>query len=200
MRGKIYLIGGGEIGKGETEVIDRYILDNSTKKEGKIVFIGAAASDSEGYFRVFSKVYGDGAVFLKSDFSAGRFRAIISSAKIVYLGGGVTELLMRKLLEWGAREVFLTALMKGVDFVGMSAGAYVLCDGYVDETGDELKVSEGLGIVPGVVQAHVDEEKVELSKTIVKTDFYPLKEGEAVVFDGDGDIRKIKNLKLLEKM
>ena len=53
---KVFLIGGGEIISRETEEIDRAALA-ARKKSGAIVFVGAAANDSESYYECFKNYY-----------------------------------------------------------------------------------------------------------------------------------------------
>jgi peptidase E len=143
MTGYVYLLGGGEIGNNETKIIDDFILSN-TKIEGNIVFIGAASADSNGYFETFKKVYGDNnTVFITAQFSRDEFSNAILKSRIVYLGGGSTELLQAQLKKWDAHKVFINALKGGTDLVGMSAGAYILSKYYIHEENDTFKVKKG---------------------------------------------------------
>lgn len=169
MAGDIYLLGGGEIKDGETCKIDYYILDHA-KKVGTIAFIGAASGDAVGYFEAVKEVYsrdGDETVFVTSDFSEDEFRDAIVGAKIVYIGGGVTERLMKKLKDWKAKEVFVEALENGTDLVGLSAGMYVLSEYYIHDEEDGFEVREGLGLVPVVALAHSTLEKEQRARGLI---------------------------------
>lgn len=105
---KIFLIGGGEISERETEAIDCKALA-SRKKTGAIVFIGAEAGDSEGYYECFRKYYASlcndkDFIMLKSTISAKEAKKALLDASFVYLGGGKTEVLYDTLQKWGAKN------------------------------------------------------------------------------------------------
>ena len=162
MIGNVYLLGGGEIDKNETELIDAFVLSH-TKKDGDIIFVGAASGDDEEYFESFKKVYNDGSkiVFLTSGSTNNDFTIAIANAKIVYLGGGSTEVLQHQLDKWGAKSTFVKALRNGTDFVGMSAGAYVLSQYYIHKENESYEIRSGLGLVSIVTQVHstIKQEK-----------------------------------------
>ena len=60
---KIVAIGGGEIGRPgfpiETTEIDKEIIKLTSKKNPKVLFIPTASSDSESYYKIVKKYFGD---------------------------------------------------------------------------------------------------------------------------------------------
>ena len=57
--GKIVAIGGGELRQGETEIIDKFIVELSNKKNPKLLFIPTASYDAEGYIELVKERFGD---------------------------------------------------------------------------------------------------------------------------------------------
>lgn len=206
MLGSVYLLGGGEIGRGETRLIDDYILSH-VKRAGDIVFIGAASGDSQEYFETFKKVYNDGSktIFLTSDQGKNEFLNYVKNAKIIYLGGGDTETLKNQLIEWDAKKVFIEALKNNTDIVGISAGAYVLSKYYTHEENGNIDINEGLGFAPFVIQVHSTPTKEKAALSVLKpieqkTPFIAISDRSALVVDinkttsiGDGYISRYDN-------
>src|SRR6476660_7785747 len=98
----IVAIGGGKIATRQTLPIDREIIRLSKKKNPKLLFIPTASSHSEIYWRQVQKYFGDfleykaDVLFLmKEKPSRKTVRAKISTADIIYVGGGNTLQMMR---------------------------------------------------------------------------------------------------------
>lgn len=155
---KIFLIGGGEISERETEAIDRKALA-SREKTGVIVFIGAAAGDSEGYYECFKKYYSSlcndkSFVMLKSTVSAKEAKKTLLDASFVYLGGGKTEALYDTLQKWGGKELLEEASKTGVILAGISAGAYVLAKGWRHFEDGKIETGPGFGLANVIIECH----------------------------------------------
>ena len=58
---KLVLIGGGDVGRGntsyETDVIDRKIVELTNKANPNFLFIGLASSFSDSYYDTMKKIY-----------------------------------------------------------------------------------------------------------------------------------------------
>ena len=98
----IVAIGGGKIATRQTLPIDREIIRLSQKKPPRLLFIPIASSDSEIYWRKVRVYFGDflkcktDVLFLmKEKPSRQQIRSKISSADIIYVGGGNTLQMMR---------------------------------------------------------------------------------------------------------
>lgn len=203
MYGNIYLLGGGEIGNGETKLVDDFILTHS-KKDGVVLFIGVASGDSEGYFETFKKVYGinNKTIFITAKYNEQEFAKAVNEAKIIYLGGGSTELLLNQLKKWNASKILTDAIKNGTDVVGMSAGAYVLAKKYLHEENNNLEIREGLGLISATVLVHSTVKKEDKSLKIVElmdadNSFVAISERSALVVSdkktisiGDGTITR----------
>ena len=55
--GKVVAIGGGELRKGETYILDKYIVELSGKKEPKLLFIPTASQDAINTASKFTKIF-----------------------------------------------------------------------------------------------------------------------------------------------
>ena len=168
---KIFLIGGGEISERETEAIDRETLA-SRKKTGTIVFIGAAAGDSEGYYECFKKYYSSlcndkDFVMLKSTTSVKEAKKTLLDASLVYLGGGKTETLYDTLQNWGGKELLEEVSKAGVILAGISAGAYVLAKEWRHFEDREVKTGPGFGLANVVIECHstINSRKIIAEQT-----------------------------------
>ena len=97
---KYILIGGGEIGRGntpyETKEIDEEIVKLSNKEHPNFLFIGLASSHSDSYYDQIKKIYKDlgcETVYLKKSNVINNPNIVenkINSADIIYIGGGDT--------------------------------------------------------------------------------------------------------------
>src|SRR6478672_11558140 len=98
----IVAIGGGKIATRQTLPIDREIVRLSNKKDPNLLFIPTASSDSEIYWKQVREYFGGflkcktGVLFLMTDKpSREQIRRKITSADIIYVGGGNTLQMMR---------------------------------------------------------------------------------------------------------
>ena len=126
----IVAIGGGKIGTRETLPIDREIIRLSNKKNPKFLFIPTARSDSEIYWKRVRKYFGDflkcktEVLFLiKEKPSRKQIRSKISSADIIYVGGGNTLQMMRIWRRLGVDKLLIAAYEMGTVLAGISAGS-----------------------------------------------------------------------------
>ena len=157
---KLVLIGGGEIGKGqtsyETENIDKEIVKMSEKENPNLLFIGLASSYSDSYYDLIKKIYknlGCECAYLKKKNVINNPDIVknkILNADIIYIGGGDTIKLMEVVKEY---EIDKEAYEKGTVLVGISAGGILLSkEGYSDSLilrgeSDKYAFIDGLGFV-----------------------------------------------------
>lgn len=126
----IVAIGGGELGELETLAIDREIVKLSGKKHPVVLFIPTASNDSEKYWEIFQKVYGeklgcktDVLFLIKEKPSKKHIEEKILSADIVYVGGGNTLKMMQVWRRLEVDRMLRKAWGRGVVMAGLSAGA-----------------------------------------------------------------------------
>jgi len=164
----IVAIGGGKITTRQTLPIDRKIIRLSHKKNPKLLFIPTASSDSEIYWKQIRKYFGDflkcktDVLFLmKQKPPREQIRSKISSADIIYVGGGNTLQMMRIWRRLGVDKLLLAAYNKGTVLAGVSAGSICWFDsGHSDSMSfynprkwNYIKV-KGLGLIPGIHCPH----------------------------------------------
>ena len=164
----IVAIGGGEIGLGQTRAIDEYIVSLPDALIPQVLFIPTASGDHPAYIEAFTKAYTDlgcrvdalylyGAAPDTPDVIAAKF----SRADIVYVGGGDTEMMLRKWQQTGVDVQLRAAYQRGVVLSGLSAGA--LCwfsHGMTDRPVDDDLIPtwmDGLGLIPLCCGVHYDE-------------------------------------------
>lgn len=133
MSGHLLLIGGGEISKGETKIIDDK-LKSLVPPASKLLFFPTAAGDSEGYIQTIAQVFGDTLEVVSVTEAQGREYAVkqLQTAQAVYLGGGRTELLLDLFEKWELTTSLKELLNRGGVVAGISAGAQALSAAYTD--------------------------------------------------------------------
>jgi dipeptidase E len=164
----IVAIGGGKIGTRATLSIDREIIRRSNRKNPKLLFIPTASSDSEAYWKRVQNYFGDflkcktDVLFLiKEKPSREQIRSKISSADIIYVGGGNTLQMMRIWRRLGVDKLLISAYKRGTVLAGISAGAICWFDsGHSDSMSfynprkwKYINV-KGLGIIQGINCPH----------------------------------------------
>jgi dipeptidase E len=200
MRGDIYLIGGGEISKGETEAID-VLIKSSARPGSSLVFFPTAAGDSQGYIDAIVAVFGDIFAVVSATKDKGREFAekSLETASVIYLGGGETQLLLDLFEGWNLIPILRGALDRGATIVGMSAGAQALCSAYIEYGTDKsMGVRRGWGIVPFSCLVHARNEFLEeavglydASNEFYDRPFVAIGEGAAWYVGGMDEERKV---------
>lgn len=167
MSGAIYLLGGGELRNGDTQLIDQDIL--SLAPQGStFVFFGSAAQDSPEYADAIRSVYGDRYNIVVPTEAKGRDFAVnaLQSAAVIYLGGGTTELLLQLFSKWNLVEHLRAAIDRGAHAAGMSAGAQALAAWYVHDEDDTFELRKGWDIVPVGVLVHANPASFDKAKAL----------------------------------
>jgi dipeptidase E len=168
MPGAIVAIGGGEIRTRGTAAIDREIIRLSNKKHPKLLFIPTASSDSERYWKHVQEYFGkflkcktDVLFLINEQPSKEQIRRKISTADIIYVGGGNTLMMMRLWRRLGVDKLLVSAHESGTVLSGISAGSICWFDsGHSDSMSfynprkwKYIKV-KGLGLIPGIHCPH----------------------------------------------
>ena len=162
--GHIIAIGGGGFGRNVNHnKIEKYILEQSDKKEPNILFIPTASAEDKSYivsfYACFSKlrcVPSHLSFFQRTP----RLDSLINKADIIYIGGGNTKSMLAVFEEWNINSLLLRAYESGKILAGVSAGAICwFTKGVTDSWANELKVLDCLDILPGCCCPHYDGEK-----------------------------------------
>ena len=166
----VVLIGGGEIGRGnssyETKIIDEEIVKMTKKSKPNFLFIGLASSYSDSYYDCIKKIYKDlgcECVYLKKKNILNNPDIVknkIESADIIYIGGGDTIKLLSDIKKYEIDSLLEKITDKGTVLVGISAGAILLSDGGFSDSlilrgeSNKHEYIKGLGIVNISISPH----------------------------------------------
>lgn len=159
---KLVLIGGGDIGRGntsyETKEIDEEIVKLTGIAKPNLLFIGLASSFSDSYYDTIKKIYRDlgcECAYLKKKNIINNpdiVKEKINKANIIYIGGGDTVKLINDIKEYKIDELLLEAYNRGCVLAGTSAGAILLSNsGYSDSyilrgESNKYEFIKGLGL------------------------------------------------------
>ncbi|WP_179292105.1 peptidase E [Paenibacillus campinasensis] len=172
--GTMIAIGGGELNKSETLAIDQYIVQSAGKKEPKALFIPTASYEAQGYIEAFQRVYGeqlgcqtDILYLLDGATTPAEMQSKIMSSDLVYVGGGVTKMMLSVWREHGVDQALKEAYEAGVVLSGLSAGAICwFSEAYGSEMNtedaqeqQERQCLQGLGLIPAAFCPHYNEEE-----------------------------------------
>lgn len=165
----LILIGGGIMRKGETEKIDRWILEVLKKKKKintpKVLFVPSASGDLKEYVRDFTRRYQNYGAIVKSIFLVkdsplqleveNRFL----TADLIYFGGGDTDLLLDTFRKFNLESICIKAVKRGAKISGLSAGAIIWGKKFLtfDRKGDKFvnfRIENGLGWIDELIIPH----------------------------------------------
>ena len=160
---QVIAIGGGGFGRSqESNLIEQYILDQTSKKNPKICFIPTATGDLDPYIVNFYSVFAK----LKCAPSHISFfkrtvdlQAHIQKQDAIFVGGGNTKSMLAVWRDWGLDLILKDAYDRGVVMSGVSAGAICWFEGgLTDSWESDLKMMECMNFIPGNCAPHYDEE------------------------------------------
>lgn len=190
---KMVLIGGGDIGRGnttyETKEIDEEIVKMTNLEKPNFLFIGLASSFSDSYYDIIKKIYknlGCETVYLKKKNIINNPDIVkdkISNADIIYIGGGDSIKLINEVKEYKLDILLKEAYEKGTVLVGISAGAILLSkEGFSDSLilrneSNKHRFIEGINLNDLVICPHYNssiEKTNELKEQINTRKVYGL--------------------------
>lgn len=169
--GKIVAIGGGEIGLGETDKIDKYLVSLTNKENPKLLFIPTASQDAEGYINNVDEHFGkmgcivDSLCIETKKYSDEEIQQLIFSSDVIYVGGGDTVRMMEKWREYNVDQYLIEAYQEGIVLSGLSAGS--ICwfkfgdsesDSFVNDGQWDYIRAYGVGLIPAAHCPHYNEE------------------------------------------
>lgn len=117
-------MGGGSMGLGETERLDRELISLANKENPLVLFIPTASMDSEEYYDEFNRTYQNlgcrtECLRLLSDENPSKIQA----ADVIYVGGGNTKMMLEVWRAKGVDQLLKAHLDEGKPAGGLSAGA-----------------------------------------------------------------------------
>lgn len=170
MKTKIVTIGGGRSEK--TIHIDRRIVELSEKKNPKLLFIPTASSDDLKYVEYIKKQYVDTLgckmevmYLLSQKYTRAELENMVSSADIIYVGGGNTLMMMKLWRRIGLDKLIKKAWKAGTVMCGLSAGSICWYESghsdsmwyYNEQKWDYIRV-RCLDLLPFIHCPHYDSE------------------------------------------
>ena len=163
MKKHIIAIGGGGFGRNNSSyLIERYILNLSSKTSPKICFLPTATGDNDSYIVRFYSTFSR--LSCKPTHIEFFSRTIniknhIMDQDVVFVGGGNTKSMLAIWNEWGMGNVLNDAYNEGVIMTGVSAGAICwFTSGITDSWQNELRILPCLDFISGTCCPHYDEE------------------------------------------
>ncbi len=180
---RIIAIGGGELRKGATRLIDDEIVRASGKDQPNLLFIPTASDDAEGYVESIKQYFGtelgckvESLYLLNNNTTQEAARKQIEAADIIYVGGGNTKKMIEIWKEYGVDLALQQAYLKGTILSGLSAGS--ICwfesgssDSECIEGSDESHYIrlKGLNLIDALHCPHLDEDgRFESLKELIK--------------------------------
>lgn len=201
---KMVLIGGGDIGRGntayETKEIDEEIVNMTNIDKPNFLFIGLASSFSDSYYDTIKKIYknlGCETVYLKKKNIINNPDIVkdkISNADIIYIGGGDSIKLINEIKEYKLDILLKEAYKKGTILVGISAGAILLSkEGFSDSLilrneSNKHSFIEGINLNNLIISPHYNssiEKTNELKEQIATRKVYGLENCTALKIEDD---------------
>ena len=181
---KFVLIGGGENGhhstQYETALFDKEIIHLASKSNPNFLFIGLANKYPDYYYEIMKGIYG-GLYACATDYLTSEdikneqiAQSKIDNADIIYVGGGNTLTLMKRLRKYRIDTMLIYAANQNKVLCGVSAGAICWCRyGQSDSRKNTSIRVSGLGLIDLLFCPHVitQPERAEYLKTMMKTTF-----------------------------
>lgn len=169
--GRIVAIGGGEFSKGETYILDKYIVELAGKQHPKLLFIPTASQDAPDYIARIQDYFGklgcdiEALCLISHTYTAEVIKGMILNADIIYVGGGDTIRMIEKWKEFNVDVYLKEAYEQGVILSGISAGS--ICwfefghsdsDSFINDKQWHYVKAQGLGIIPAAHCPHYNED------------------------------------------
>lgn len=158
-------IGGGSFQKGETRKIDEYAISRCHSEKLKVLFLGAASRDDQGYAKRFKQYYRslgcevEALRLLHTKLSDEEIAKKLEEKDLLYLGAGDTTLLMEQLEAHQLIEVIRKQYEHGLVVCGLSAGANVLFNQGYSQSEEGFSLVDGMHLIEGVFCPHYQKEE-----------------------------------------
>ncbi len=163
MKKHIIAIGGGGFGRNTNScLIEKYILNLSSKTSPKICFLPTATGDNDNYIVRFYSIFTNlNCIPSHIEFfnRTTDIKKHIMEQDVVFVGGGNTKSMLAIWNDWGMSDLLNNAYNEGVIMSGVSAGAICwFTNGITDSWENQLRILPCLDFVSGTCCPHYDEE------------------------------------------
>lgn len=206
----IVAIGGGEMGRTkvledgsikqypvETLQIDKKAVELTGKKNPKILVIGTANHNNDGYFDVV-KFHFENRLncIVKRFIETTDLQKQINDCDAIYISGGDTRYMLNRWQEIRLNDILINAYQQGKVIIGYSAGAICWFDyydnlDYKNEKYFKPELLQGLGILKGCALVHYDSCSLKEQKTVENLakekniPFYKINNAESIIFKNE---------------
>jgi dipeptidase E len=157
--------GGGFSMEPDNPALDRYLLSVAQARavRPRVCFLPTATDNMDSYLLKFYKAFGQfncvASHLSLFNLPSADLEGFVLAQDLIYVGGGNTRSLLALWREWELDRIFRRAYAAGVVLAGISAGAncwFEQCT--TDSVPGELRVLNGLGLLPGSFSPHYDGE------------------------------------------
>lgn len=160
---QIIAIGGGGFTLDlENLAIDRYVLEQSGRREPRIAYVPTASGDTDTsiarFFAAFAtlRCRASHLPFFKR---TPDLRAYLLAQDVIYVGPGNTKSMLAIWNDWGVPEILREAWERGIVLAGTSAGSICWFEqGVTDSYADRLRAIPCMGFLSGSCCPHYDGE------------------------------------------
>ncbi len=161
--GDIITIGGGGFGRNPNQpIIEKYIIEQSSKEKPNVCFIPTASAEDSSYivnfYTAFSKLNCT-PMHINLFQRTPRLDSTLNKQDIIYVGGGNTKSMLAVWREWKLDKLLLKAYNRGAVLCGVSAGAICWFEqGITDSWASNLNIMNCMGFIKGCCCPHYDGE------------------------------------------
>lgn len=161
---QVIAIGGGGFRRlnNQNFALERYIIEQSGKKNPKIGFLPQASCEQRDYIVSFYEMCEYLGAHPKWFSLFGRvengWQKKLLEQDIIYVGGGNTRSMLALWREWGVDRLLRQAYEKGIVLCGVSAGAICWFEQGITDSVWPLGTLECLGFIEGSCCPHYDSE------------------------------------------
>ena len=194
---KIIAIGGGGFTHDQDPVLENFIVNQCTRKQPKIGYIGNANGDIslriDRFYKRFSSFDATLSHLLETDFKDNA-NAWIKQQDIIYVGGGHTANMLDTWFETSVADALRQAAESGAILCGVSAGAVCWYDHALSDSSGILAPLTALGLLKGSCCPHYSTEplrQIAFSEHIAKgliSDGIAIDDGVAVLTSSNGSV------------
>lgn len=164
MTGQIIAMGGGSfLMEPENQLLDGYLLAQSSKDRPSICFLPHATDNAQGqtvaFFKAYAKLKANPTYLSLFAAHTADIEGFLMEQDIIYVGGGNTRSMLALWREWGLDRILRQAGENGTVLAGVSAGAncwFEACT--TDSIPGSLTALPCLGYLGGSFTPHYDGE------------------------------------------
>ena len=171
MQGNIYLIAGGSWDDFDATL--KKIIADTKVKNPAVAYLGAASGNNAYFFQsVRTALLNAGAANVTAIDFKDKEKNLnqLGQSPIIFVSGGDVEKGMKALADSGGTVILKTAFDRGAHFIGVSAGAIMLCKQWVawrDKRAASAYLFDCLGFADIYCDAH-DEPRWQELKTLLR--------------------------------